>query len=142
MSPEYGLKLCYVFFQDICPMQIFFSSNSYIFLVVYVGYMVPVPVGGIISLLYRSTSSSFLMRGARCTPFLYFTTTYCNTHSCKFWKLSLYLSPLVPSIAPTSGTLPLKVFRIPDFFFLVMVLCLPPLLFLSVPVLVLFLVFS
>ena len=68
---------------------------------------------------------------------------YFNTHSCKFWNLSLYFSYLVPSTAPNYGTVPLKVFGSPDFvFFPVTFLCLPPLLAFSVLVLVWLLMFS
>ena len=105
----------------------FFSSNSFIFLFISVGDLVPVPLSYIVSLLDRSMSSSFLMRGARSTPFFQFTTTYCSTHSCNFRKLSLSFVSLVPSTVPTSDTLPLKVFGIPDFFFfLVAFMCLLP----------------
>ena len=57
-----------------------------------------------------------MMKGCRSAPFLYFITTYCNTLSCKFWKLALKFSSLVPSTSLTSCTLPLKVFGIPNFF--------------------------
>ena len=63
--------------------------------------------------------------------------------SYKFWKISLKQSYLVPSTAPTSVTIPLKVLSIPDLVsFLVAFMCLPHLLVLSVPVLVWLLLFS
>ena len=111
-----------------------FSYNSYLSLDIYIGPLVTVPVGGIRSLIDIWTSYGFLMRGSRSTPFLYFSTTYCSTISCKFCKLSLKFSSLVPSTAPNSGTLPLKVFGIPAFvLFLVKFLFLLPLLALYYP---------
>ena len=57
----------------IFPLSTCFSiSNSYIFLVIFVGALVPVPIGAIGYLLDRSTTSSFLLKGARSTVFCNF----------------------------------------------------------------------
>ena len=55
----------------------------------------------------------------------------------------LKLSSLVPSTAPTSCTLPLKVFGVPDFVLVLLAfMCLPPLLSLSAPVSILLMMLS
>ena len=76
-------------FQDICPIQVFSSSNSYIFLDISVGPLFPVNVGTAGSLIDRSESPTYLVRGTRSTHFLWFTTTYCNIIFFNFWKLSM-----------------------------------------------------
>ena len=115
LSPEQGVKILHIIFQDICPKQVFFSSNSYILLSISVGPLVKIPVGGVSSLLDISKHSSLLIRGDRYNHFLQFVSTYCSTIYCNFSKLSLKFSSLVPRTVPTSGILPLKVFGIYDF---------------------------
>ena len=96
----------------------FSDSNSYIFLDIYEEPLFPVPVVDVCYLIDISMYSTFLVRSARYTPFLLFSTIYCNIISCKIWNLSLKFSSLDPSTSPTSGKLPLKVFGIPDPVFL------------------------
>ena len=67
--PLVGIEALSYYLPGYLPYSIFLSSNSDNFLDISVGPLVPVPVGGISSLLDRSTSSIFLVRGDRSNPF-------------------------------------------------------------------------